>query len=79
LVAVSWYGVARPCALSGFAGTISVQFMFTAGAAALRAVSMRLAPTAAATTAMLVATAMTATSGADLPPPPHQANRPRRT
>ena len=25
-VAVSWYGVARPSAVSGFSGTISVQF-----------------------------------------------------
>ena len=31
-VAVSWYGVASPCALSGFAGTISVQFGLGAAA-----------------------------------------------
>ena len=33
-VAVSWYGVASPCALSGFAGTISVQFALGAAASA---------------------------------------------
>src|SRR5260370_37572894 len=31
---VSWYGVARPCALSGFAGTMMSQLTLPAGAAA---------------------------------------------
>lgn len=75
-VAVSWYGVASPCAVSGFAGTISVQFVFRAGAAdaALCAVSMRLAPMAAATTATLATTATTATTGTGI-----LARRRRRT
>ena len=40
LVAVSWYGVARPWAVSGLAGTINMQFGLTAALAVLRAVSM---------------------------------------
>src|SRR5580700_1323071 len=34
-VPVSWYGVARPCALSGFAGTMMSQLTLTAAAAAV--------------------------------------------
>jgi hypothetical protein len=34
-VAASWYGVARPCAESGFAGTLSVQFGLGVAAAAV--------------------------------------------
>src|SRR5579859_393962 len=64
LVAVSWYGVASPCAVSGLAGTISVQFMLSVTVAALRAVTKcPVAATAAATTAMLAALAATARTG----------------
>ena len=50
-VAASWYGVARPSGLSGFAGTISVQFGSAAAAAApgvAARVSRPLAPMAVA-------------------------------
>src|SRR5712691_1661425 len=66
LVAVSWYGVASPCAVSGFAGTMSVQLAFGAAFASAAAVadSHRLAPTPPAMmTAALTAAAMTAGSG----------------
>ena len=38
---VSWYGVARPCALSGFAGTMMSQLTLAAAAAAGAAVGRR--------------------------------------
>ncbi len=64
LVAVSWYGVASPCAVSGLAGTISVQFTLSVAVAVLRAVTKcPLAATAPATTAMLAAPAATAMIG----------------
>src|SRR6266566_2466948 len=44
---VSWYGVARPCALSGFAGTMMSQFMLAAAAGAAGAVAVAAADGAA--------------------------------
>ena len=40
-VAVSWYGVARPWAVSGFAGTISVQFGLTVASSTERALRIK--------------------------------------
>ena len=37
---VSWYGVARPCALSGFAGTMMSQLTLAVAAAAAGAVAV---------------------------------------
>src|SRR6266567_4341894 len=65
-VAVSWYGVASPCAVSGFAGTMIVQLAFGAAfaSAATLADSHRLAPTPPAMmTATLTPAATTAGSG----------------
>src|SRR5579859_7828191 len=60
LVAVSWYGVASPCAVSGLAGTISVQFGFGVAAAALLLALRRCpVPTAAAATTATLATPAT--------------------
>jgi hypothetical protein len=66
LVAVSWYGVASPCAVNGLAGTMSVQFMLGAAtaAAADRALKKCDEPTAAAATSpTLTIPATAATAG----------------
>jgi hypothetical protein len=61
---VSWYGVARPWAVSGFAGTISVQFGLTVASSTDRAVRMWLTPRPAATTAAQTTIATTEITGA---------------
>ena len=45
---VSWYGVARPCALSGFAGTMMSQLTLAAVAAAAAGAAAVAAPDGAA-------------------------------
>src|SRR5215469_818351 len=65
-VAVSWYGVASPCAVSGLAGTMSVQFGLGVAAdesATAPAATHRPAPTAATAMIATLTAAATRTSG----------------
>jgi len=65
-VAVSWYGVASPCAVSGLAGTMSVQFGFGVAAdesATAPAATHRPAPMAATAMIRTLTTAATRSSG----------------
>ena len=64
-VAVSWYGVARPLAVNGFAGTISVQFGLAVASAADRAERMWSTPRPAATRAAQTTIATTDVTGAE--------------
>jgi hypothetical protein len=64
-VAVSWYGAARPSAVNGFAGTISVQSGLAVASAADRAVRMWLTPRPAARTAAQATIATTEITGAE--------------
>jgi hypothetical protein len=62
---VSWYGVARPCALSGLAGTTMLQFTFVVAAAAVAvAVAVAVGQIVGAADAVAVAAVVAAVVGA---------------